>query len=141
MADSKRPGLTGAPTGRRTFSTAFRGFDQEEVRAYLEALAVEFRELRERIAELEAELAAEQDRPDVEPPKLDIATLTSALGEETARVLRTAQEAAGDLRTRAEEGAARMRQEENGAPIPSSRSKMKSSAIELMPSLRKIFLR
>ena len=73
MADSKRPGLTGAPTGRRTFSTAFRGFDQEEVRAYLEALAVEFRELRERITELEGELETERARPvAIEGPKLDV---------------------------------------------------------------------
>ena len=97
--------------GRRTFSTAFRGYDQEEVKAYLEALAYEFRDLRDRIAELEGELEAERGKAVPEavaaPPKLDVATLTTALGEETARVLRTAQEAADDVRTRAEEGAAR----------------------------------
>jgi DivIVA domain-containing protein len=110
-----KPGLTGgAPAGRRTFSTAFRGFDQEEVKAYLEDLAREFHELRERIAELESELdAARATPPGVAPPappvaapKVDVVAITNALGEETARVLRTAQEAADDLRARAEEGAA-----------------------------------
>ncbi len=97
----------GPPAGRRTFSTAFRGFDQEEVKAYLEDLAREFRELRDRIAELESELEAERKRPGTEPyiPKADVVAITNALGEETARVLRTAQEAADDLRARAEEGA------------------------------------
>ena len=107
MADSKRPAPAASTVGRRTFSTAFRGYDQEEVKAYLEALAYEFRDLRDRIAELEGELEAEKGKAAPEAPKLDIATLTTALGEETARVLRTAQEAADDVRTRAEEGAAR----------------------------------
>jgi len=106
VADSKRPSPAGF--GRRTFSTAFRGFDQEEVRSYLEALAKEFRELRERITELEGELEAERGKVVVvDAPRVDVAAITSALGEETARVLRTAQEAADDLRTRAEDGAAR----------------------------------
>jgi DivIVA domain-containing protein len=109
VADSKRPAPAASAVGRRTFSTAFRGYDQEEVKAYLEALAYEFRDLRDRITELEGELAAERGKaaPEAAPLKLDIATLTTALGEETARVLRTAQEAADDVRTRAEEGAAR----------------------------------
>jgi len=78
------------------------------VRSYLEALAKEFRELRERITELEGELEAERGKVVVvDAPRVDVAAITSALGEETARVLRTAQEAADDLRTRAEDGAAR----------------------------------
>ncbi|GAC1314470.1 MAG: hypothetical protein NVSMB12_07750 [Acidimicrobiales bacterium] len=105
MATSPPSGTSGDEVGRRTFSTSFRGFDQGEVRAYLEVVAAEFAGLQARIAELEAELAQAARAP--ASPTLDAATLTGLVGEETARVLRAAQEAAEDLRTRAEEGAAR----------------------------------
>ena len=105
MATSPHPGTSGDEVGRRTFSTSFRGFDQGEVRAYLEVVAAEFATLQARVADLERELE-EAARP-AATPTLDAATLTSMVGEETARVLRAAQEAAEDLRTRAEEGAAR----------------------------------
>jgi len=107
VAESTDPASSGDAVGRRTFSTSFRGFDQTEVRAYLRVLAGEFSALRARVAELEAELSDIGEQAPAPPVTLDIATVTSALGEETARVLRTAQEAAEDLRTRAEEGAAR----------------------------------
>jgi len=84
------------------------------VRAYLEDLAKEFHELRDRITQLESELEAARSgggsQPTgvtVERPKVDVVAITNALGEETARVLRTAQEAADDLRARAEDGAAK----------------------------------
>lgn len=105
MATSPHPGTSGDEVGRRTFSTSFRGFDQGEVRAYLEVVAAEFATLQARVADLERELE-EAARP-AAAPTLDVATLTSMVGEETARVLRAAQDAAEDLRTRAEEGAAR----------------------------------
>jgi len=107
VAESTDPASSGDAVGRRTFSTSFRGFDQAEVRAYLRVLAGEFSALRDRVAELEAELSAVAEPAPVPVMTLDIATVTSALGEETARVLRAAQEAAEDLRTRAEDGAAR----------------------------------
>lgn len=105
MATSPNPGTSGDEVGRRTFSTSFRGFDQGEVRAYLEVVAAEFATLQARVADLEREL--EQSAGPAPTPVLDVATLTSMVGEETARVLRAAQDAAEDLRTRAEEGAAR----------------------------------
>ena len=105
MATSPPSGTSGDEVGRRTFSTSFRGFDQAEVRAYLEVVAAEFVGLQQRITELEGELH-DSARP-LETAPLDAATLTSLVGEETARVLRAAQEAAEDLRNRAEEGAAR----------------------------------
>lgn len=84
------------------------------MRAYLEDLAKEFHELRDRITQLESELEAARrsggSQPTgvtVERPKVDVVAITNALGEETARVLRTAQEAADDLRARAEDGAAK----------------------------------
>ena len=102
MADPSKELQTEDSVGRRTFSTAFRGFDQAEVRAYLELLAVEFGTLRDRIEELESELAsARASAP--EPPRMDRAALTAALGEETARVLLVAEETADELKARAEE--------------------------------------
>jgi cell division septum initiation protein DivIVA len=86
------------------------------VKAYLDELAKEFHELRERNAQLESELEAARNSdqpvvsappPPVERQKVDVVAITNALGEETARVLRTAQEAADDLRERAEAGAAK----------------------------------
>jgi DivIVA domain-containing protein len=107
VSEASPPAPSGDAVGRRTFSTSFRGFDQAEVRSYLDVVAGEFRALRERIVALEIELEDAHAVPIPAAPVVDIASITTALGEETARVLRTAQEAAEDLRTRAEEGAAR----------------------------------
>jgi len=82
-----------------------RGFDQDEVRSYLETVGAELARLQHLVDDLDEQLKAA--RAPAEPEPIDIATLTSRLGEETARVLMTAQEAAADLRARAEEGAAR----------------------------------
>src|SRR5579885_3529971 len=92
---------------RRTFATARRGFDATEVRAYLEAVARELQAARERERELIDALEAAERR--AANPVLDEATLTAALGQETARVLRSAHDAAADLVARAEADCARMR--------------------------------
>jgi DivIVA domain-containing protein len=104
-----RIGTTGGAAGdeiaRRTFAKSVRGFEPAEVRAFLESVGVEVDRLREQLEVLEAELSEARKPP--EPQPMDIATLTAALGEETARVLRSAQEAGVDLRAKAEQGAAR----------------------------------
>jgi DivIVA domain-containing protein len=88
---------------RHTFGTTRRGFDPAEVRSFLEHVARELmasadreQELRRALTEAES-LAAN--------PVLDESTLTAALGTETARVLRSAHEAAADLVGRAREEA------------------------------------
>jgi DivIVA domain-containing protein len=88
-----------------SFSTSRKGFDTEEVRAYLTAVAQEMRALREENERLTRELEARQSRA---AGDLDEATVMSMLGEETARVLRTAREGAAAMQARAEEGAARL---------------------------------
>src|SRR5579872_3976587 len=92
---------------RHTFATGRRGFDPTEVRAYLEEVARELhtaltreRELRDALAEAERRAAN---------PVLDEATLTSALGQETAKVLRSAHDAAAELVSKAESDAGRVR--------------------------------
>jgi DivIVA domain-containing protein len=91
---------------RRSFSSAFRGFDQAEVRGFLDRIADELEAYDRTEKELRAELRETRDR--VLHPRLDEDTLTSALGQEAAQILRSAHEAGGDVRRRAEEHAARV---------------------------------
>jgi DivIVA domain-containing protein len=92
---------------RHTFGTARRGFDPAEVRVFLEQIAHEMEAAADREEELRAAIAEAERR--AANPVLDEATLTAALGQETARVLRSAHDAATELVTRAEADAARLR--------------------------------
>jgi DivIVA domain-containing protein len=115
MPDDRR--LTISSTGRlsadeiarRTFATSRRGFDPAEVRAFLETLARDIHAAAEREDELRRALADAEYR--AANPVLDEATLTTSLGQETARVLRTAHESAAELVARADGDAGRMRAE------------------------------
>ncbi|MGE0877879.1 MAG: hypothetical protein AB7L13_00025 [Acidimicrobiia bacterium] len=105
--------LTG-PSVERSFTVVRRGFDPDEVRRHLTELAREMSrlrstedELRARVAELEAKTTSTASfTAATEPPKIDDDTLLRHLGEETARVLTAAREAAAEIRTKAEEGMA-----------------------------------
>jgi DivIVA domain-containing protein len=92
---------------RHTFGTTRRGFDPVEVRAFLEHVARELVAAGDREQELRRAVAEAEHR--AVNPVLDEATLTAALGLETARVLRSAHEAAADLVARAENDASRLR--------------------------------
>lgn len=86
---------------RRDFSSSFRGFDQTEVRAYLNRISAEMRALVDREALLQERLeAAELRASQAESP--DEATLTAMLGEETAKILDAARSIAHEIRTKAE---------------------------------------
>src|SRR3984893_9629372 len=91
------------------FSTTRRGFDPDEVRAFLAQIATELRALRQREAALELALAEAEQR--AAPPSLDENTLMTAVGDETASILRSAHAAATDIRTKAEDNAARILKE------------------------------
>jgi len=103
---SARPSRLATDALARTrFPTAFRGYDPQHVRAFLEGVADEIREARDREAALRAQL--EDLETKLEAAKhLDEAQLTAALGEETARVLLAAREAAAEIRAKAEESVA-----------------------------------
>ncbi|TDT14860.1 cell division septum initiation protein DivIVA [Ilumatobacter fluminis] len=88
-----------------SFNTARRGFNSDEVRAFLVSVAAEMGRLQERERQLEAELR--QAKEAVTDVELDDDTVTKMLGEETLRVLQTARESASQIRVRAEENAAR----------------------------------
>ncbi|HET9691532.1 MAG TPA: DivIVA domain-containing protein [Acidimicrobiales bacterium] len=130
--------MTGGETGRATsglgpdliaqrgFMVVRRGFDQEEVRAFLDQVAAEVRALDRRVAALTDELAAAKaaaaraaDAAPVAPAEavtaapaerapLDLDEVVALVGEETASVLRAARSAAVDLRRRAEAEAERI---------------------------------
>src|ERR1700730_1006957 len=92
---------------RHTFGTTSRVFDPAEVRTFLEYVAREMVAGADREQELRRALADAEHR--AVNPVLDEATLTAALGLETARVLRSAHEAAAELVARAENEASRTR--------------------------------
>ncbi len=92
---------------RTTFPTSFRGYDADAVRVFLENVANELREARDREAALRTELESLESRL-AEASYLDEDRLTAALGEETARVLTVAREAAADIRSKASESASEM---------------------------------
>ncbi|MGC8463304.1 MAG: DivIVA domain-containing protein [Acidimicrobiales bacterium] len=92
---------------RRTFGTVRRGFDPTEVRAFLESVAEALRAAEDRIESLRQQVVEAEDR--AAHPVLDEETVASALGAETARVLRTAHEAAHDMVANAEAESERLR--------------------------------
>jgi len=97
---------------RAAFETARRGFDQTQVRTYLTVVSREIERLRAREAELLGRLD-EAERAATEQSRTDPEHLTQLLGEETARVLNAAREAAAERVARADEEASRLRQEAN----------------------------
>jgi DivIVA domain-containing protein len=90
-----------ASVTRSNFSTVRRGFDPGEVRAYLDGLAREMQLLEARIQDLQHQLAEAQRR--AENPVIDESTLASALGAQSAAILRSAHEEAGRVTADAQE--------------------------------------
>ncbi|HLT68809.1 MAG TPA: ATP synthase F0 subunit B [Acidimicrobiales bacterium] len=92
---------------RRQFSTVRKGYDPQEVRAFLH-------EVSELVGRLQRSEAHERERAEraeeraTRAEQLDEHRLVEILGEETARVLDAARAAAADIRAKAEESAARM---------------------------------
>jgi DivIVA domain-containing protein len=100
-----------AAVAAASFSTTRRGFDPAEVRDLLRAVSAELARLIEREKFLERELEAVRQRSAMAPAQLDEDTVAALLGEETARIVQTAREAAAQIRARAEEAAARLLRE------------------------------
>jgi len=97
---------------RKTFPRARRGLDAEAVRRYLDLLSADVRELLERDAEVRRRLADAERR--AAEPEIDEATLTRAVGSETARILQTAHQAARDVIAAAEARAGQVMEEAEG---------------------------
>jgi DivIVA domain-containing protein len=88
---------------RRTFTRNRRGFDPEEVQAFLGQLAQELAALQAREEELLDRLAEAEER--AANPQIDDERLRSALGQKSAEVLRNAHQEAARLVAAAEENA------------------------------------
>ncbi|MEO6988918.1 MAG: DivIVA domain-containing protein [Aquihabitans sp.] len=86
----------------RSFTKARKGYESDEVRAYLVGLASVVRDWQRRHEDMERRLV-EVERRAADPKDLDEEAVTQLLGEETARVLVDARKAAKDIRTRVEE--------------------------------------
>ena len=97
-----------AAVGSAQFSVVRRGFEQEEVRDLLRGVSAELARLQERERFLESELRSMQTRGLSAPGAIDEEMVTALLGEETARVLTTAREAAKQQIARAAETAERL---------------------------------
>ncbi len=106
-----------AAVGSAQFTVTRRGFDTEEVRDFLRSVSAELGRLQERERFLESELRAMQTRGMSGPGVLDEETVTTLLGEETARVLTVAREAAAQMRARAADAAERLVREANSDAI------------------------
>jgi DivIVA domain-containing protein len=92
--------IASGDVARATFSPSRRGYDPREVRSYLEQVARELAGAEKRIAELR-ERAADAERR-AQNPVLDEATLASALGTQSAAILRSAHEEAQRVVTAAQ---------------------------------------
>jgi DivIVA domain-containing protein len=100
--------LTPEAVAERGFTPVKRGYAESEVRAFLRMVADDLGSMRTRERELLArlqELEGRLQRPAQPPTDQD---LINALGQETARVLGQAREAAVDLRAKADEHARRV---------------------------------
>jgi cell division septum initiation protein DivIVA len=92
---------------RVTFTTLRKGgVDPNEVRLHLEAAAREMGHLESRIRELQDQLSEAHRR--AENPTFDEATLTNALGAQSASILRSAHEEAGRVTAEAQERSAQV---------------------------------
>lgn len=110
MADTHRRTASGSrltpeEITNRGFASAFRGVSETEVRNFLRRVADDLAAMKAREADLSAQIDDLQKRI-ANPPPVTEQQLLDALGEETARVLRSAQDAAEEIRRRAEEKAA-----------------------------------
>ena len=94
---------------RHSFAIARRGFDTDEVRAYLQSVARSLEALEEREQELRTALSEAEER--AAHPVVDEATLTASLGQHSAQILRHAHEEAARIVAQAQEGAATLLRE------------------------------
>src|SRR5580704_1760359 len=86
-----------------TFALVRRGFDADEVKAYLQSVARSIEVFEQREQELRAAIAAAEER--AAHPVIDEATLTASLGQHSAQILRHAHEEAARIVAQAQEGA------------------------------------
>jgi len=125
---SSTPRLTTDEIANRTFAKSVRGISETEVRAFLKRVSEEVG--AGRVHEQELESAIDTLEQQLRTPRaLSEQELLDALGEETARLLRSAREASDDIRAKAEERAARLVDEAS-----SIADRTRAEAVEVLAS-------
>ena len=94
---------SGLDITRATFPVVRKGFDQQEVRSYLESVSREMATLEGRLRDLHEQLSDAQRR--AANPVLDEATLAGALGTQSAAILRAAHDEGARVTAEAQERA------------------------------------
>ena len=122
------PSLTPELVHARAFTVGFRGYDQSEVREFLNRVSAEIKSLREQVENLESNWRSAEERA-ARPPVLDEETLMAAVGEETAAILRTARASAAELRNKAADDADRIRQEADGLLAEKTKEAEEAAAV------------
>src|SRR3954452_17505237 len=110
---SSTPRLSTDEIANKSFAKGVRGFSETEVRAFLKRVAEEIAGARGHEQELESAIDTLEEQLRT-PRPLSEQELLDALGEETARLLRSAREASDDIRSKAAERAARLVDEAAG---------------------------
>ncbi len=94
---------------RHTFAVVRKGYDPDEVRAYLQSVSRSIELLEEHERELQASVAEADER--AAHPVIDEATLTASLGQHSAQILRHAHDEAARIVAQAQERAATLLRE------------------------------
>lgn len=119
-----------AELGRREFTKLRKGWDPVEVRAHLLRMADEIARLQRSEKELRSQVAR-HEAASAKSSELDESMLTQMLGEETARVLEAARTASSEIRTKAEDNAARLVREaqEQAARVTREADELRQAAV------------
>jgi len=102
---SSTPRLSADDVANRSFAKGVRGYSETEVRGFLKRVSEEIAAARGHEQQLEDAIDALEEQVRA-PRPLSEQELLDALGDETARLLRSAREASDDIRQKAEERAA-----------------------------------
>jgi DivIVA domain-containing protein len=143
MAERRPPGrvpVTSEGIKQVGFRTALRGYDITQVRDFLRGVSDHVTALQAHNDDLQRRLREAEAR--AENPVITEEQLAHALGEETARILRSAHEAAAEIRGRAEEHVERVVQQarddsskltaEAGSVLEVRRSAAEAEAAEIL---------
>ncbi len=130
------PDLDPGTLAAASFSRARKGFEPAEVRALLGRAADALRAWRERDDRL-TERLADLERRLEQSQELDESRITSVLGEETARIVTAAREAAAEIRSKAAEDAERLLSESDAAASAAAQA-MTDEAAALRDEARRL---
>jgi len=101
--------LSTGDIARHSFAIVRRGYDLDEVKAYLQTVARSIEALEQREQDLRTAAAEAEER--AAHPVVDEATLTASLGQHSAQILRHAHDEAAKIVLQAQDGASTLLRE------------------------------